>query len=63
MDTFGDTEEVQRRQHNLLTQAMAHLNLTPEAIILLENLLEVDPSARWNLAQAMESDYVTTHTK
>lgn len=63
MDTFGDTEEGQRRQHKLLTQAMAHLNLTPDAVVLLENLLEVDPSARWNLAQAMESDYVTTHKR
>jgi serine/threonine protein kinase len=58
--TFGDTEDGQRRQHRLLTQAMAHLNLSPQAVVLLENLLDVDPSARWNLAQAMESDYVTT---
>jgi serine/threonine protein kinase len=63
MDTKDDTEEGQRHQHKLLTQAMAHLNLTPEAVVLLENLLEVDPSARWNLAQAMESDYVTTNER
>jgi serine/threonine protein kinase len=63
MDTFG-TEAGQRdRQHKLLSQAMAHIDLSPEAIELLEKLLDVDPSARWNLAQAMESAYVVIHER
>jgi serine/threonine protein kinase len=42
----------------LMVKATAHVNLSPEAVELLENLLEVDPANRYSLAQAMESQYV-----
>jgi len=42
----------------LLSRAIAHLNLSPEATELLEKLLSFDVTERWCLAQAMESTYV-----
>lgn len=45
-------------RQQLLQQATAHLNLTEEAVQLLERLLAPDPAQRCTLAQAMESDFV-----
>jgi serine/threonine protein kinase len=39
--------------------SVANLNISPQAMNLLENLLNEDPAQRFTLAQAMESDYVT----
>jgi serine/threonine protein kinase len=44
--------------NELVNRAIAHLNLSREAVQLLENLLEHDPFRRWSLAQAIESDFV-----
>merc|ERR1712157_286690 len=46
-------------QQELLRKAIAHLNMSPEAMEVLQNLLEISPSQRWTLAQAMESDFCT----
>lgn len=42
----------------LLQQARVHMNLSDDAVQLLERLLAVDPAQRCTLAQAMESDFV-----
>lgn len=53
-----DTDEVRKRhrqRHELMSRSMAHLHIPPNALQLLENLLQLDPNQRWNLAQAMNS--------
>lgn len=57
-DLFNDEEPRNRDQHMLLTQAQAHLGLTPHANNLFHHFFLVDPSQRWSLAQVMECDFV-----
>lgn len=42
----------------LMDTAMAHLNLTDEAIEVLEHVFRPNPMDRWTLAQTIESSYV-----
>jgi Protein kinase domain len=51
-------KDAQTAQHDLLTRAMANLNISPVALEVFENAFRVDPSKRWTLAQVMESRYV-----
>jgi serine/threonine protein kinase len=44
----------------LNAQATAHLNLSPEAVELLDNMLRTSPFERYTLAQVYESAYVQT---
>lgn len=44
--------------HVLFERAVAHLNLSPEAVDLLQGILAESIAERWTLAQAMESCYV-----
>lgn len=51
-------EMYSRGMQAMITKATAHLNFSPEVIVLLENLLKENLAERYTLAQAMESDYV-----
>ena len=52
----------QQQQHSdLMSRAIAHLNLDKSAMELLENILVMSPFSRWTLAQTIESDFVTGH--
>jgi len=54
----NDAARMATLRQQLLQQATGHLNLSDEAVQLLERLLAVDPAQRCTLAQAMESDFV-----
>lgn len=66
METFNDESannnntngQGSTTQHKLLNQSMAHLNLSPPAIELLEHVFVIQPAERWTLAQVIESTYV-----
>lgn len=51
----GDDE---RNQHEIVAMSMANLNISPQAMEVLENVLKVQPHERWTLAQVIESTYV-----
>lgn len=51
-------ERYVRMHQTLLEKATVHLTLSPEAIEILENLLNANPANRYSLALAMESTYV-----
>jgi serine/threonine protein kinase len=56
--TSDDDEDEKRRhrqRHELMSRSAAHLRIPRNAMQLLENMLQLDPSQRWNLAQAMNS--------
>ena len=57
-EVLQEASEEPGAMRKLIDRALAHLNFTPEAIEILENLLHVSPRDRWTLAQAMESAYV-----
>ena len=46
-----------REQHSIQALSMAHLNISPRAMEVLEGVLQVNPALRWTLAQVVESDY------
>ena len=45
-------------QENLMTHAMANLNIPPDALEVLINLLSFNPASRWTLMQTAESAWV-----
>jgi serine/threonine protein kinase len=44
-------------QQPLMTRAMAHIQLSPTSVQLMENMLEINPAKRYTLAQCMESSW------
>lgn len=53
-----DPGQEQVAQAALMQRAIAHLDLGPSALQLLEHVLEMNPAHRWTLAQAIDSDFV-----
>jgi serine/threonine protein kinase len=45
-------------QENLMTHAMANLNIPPDALEVLINLLSFNPANRWTLMQTVESAWI-----
>ena len=59
--TIEVLQEANREEFiNLFERAILHSNLSPEALELLENLLDPSFANRWTLAEAMESAFVNS---
>lgn len=60
-ETFLPSEEADQDKDNLMTHALANLNISPEARELLINLLKLRAWERWSLIQAVESPWVQSN--
>lgn len=61
LGAHSNDERYRTLQQQLVQQAAGHLNLSDEAVHLLELMLEIDPHKRYTLAQTMESTFVQRH--
>ena len=48
----------QDEHHSIVQLAIVQRKISPRAMCVLENVLNINPSERWTLAQVVESDYV-----